>query len=180
MHHIRKMYCQKFTFKFIALAYQILQAKPVLSPGLISLHYSEFVGNKHSNVPAVSGPSVAVGPRNNIPAGPPLIGPAWVDDALPVVLLASSCRLGTKQTTKNICNNHLLIPWLNTVVFNKLSDYKRKIEDIRLDTFKLKLQISTSLFYAFTENIFAVVYHVGTARSWDAVQSALKRICLYF
>jgi len=34
-----------------------------------------FVSNKHSNFPSVSGPFVAVGPRNYVPtAGPPLIG----------------------------------------------------------------------------------------------------------
>ena len=72
-----KMHCQQFTFKSITLAHQILQVKPVFSPGSISLRYCEFVSNKHSNFPSVSGPSVAVGPRNNVPAGPPLIGPAW-------------------------------------------------------------------------------------------------------
>ena len=71
MHHIRKMHSQQFTLKYITLAYQIFQAKPVLSPGSISLHYSEFVSNKRSNVSSVSGPSVAVGTRNNVPAGPP-------------------------------------------------------------------------------------------------------------
>jgi len=44
-------------------------AKPVLSPGLISLHYSEFASNKHSNDSSVLGPSVTVGPRNNVLAG---------------------------------------------------------------------------------------------------------------
>jgi len=36
----------------------------------ISLHYSEFVSDKNSNVPSVSGLSVAVGRRNNVHAGP--------------------------------------------------------------------------------------------------------------
>jgi len=62
---------------YITLAYQILWAKTVLSPGLILLHYSEFVSNKQSNVPLASCPSVAVGPRNNVPARPPLIGPNY-------------------------------------------------------------------------------------------------------
>ena len=75
MHHIRKMHCQQFTLKYITLPYQILWAKPILSPGLISLHYSEFVSNKQSNVSPVSGPFVAVGPRTNVPAGPPFISP---------------------------------------------------------------------------------------------------------
>jgi len=64
------MHCQQFTLKCITLAYQIVHAKPVLLPGLISLHYSEFVSNKHSIVPSVSGLSVAAGPQNNVPVGP--------------------------------------------------------------------------------------------------------------
>jgi len=76
MHHIRKMHCQQFTLKYITMDYQILSAKPVLSQGLISLHYSEFVANKHSNIFSVSGPSVAAGPRNSVPAGPPLHRPS--------------------------------------------------------------------------------------------------------
>jgi len=32
---------------------------------------SSLLVTKHSNVPSVSGPSVAVGPWNNVPAGPP-------------------------------------------------------------------------------------------------------------
>jgi len=75
MQHIRKMHCQHFILKYITLDCSIVQAKPVLSPGLISLHYSEFVSNKHSTIPSVSGLSVAIEPRNNVPAGPPLIGP---------------------------------------------------------------------------------------------------------
>ena len=43
--------------KYTTLACQTLQAKPVLSLGLIFLHYSEFVSNKHSNVPSVSASS---------------------------------------------------------------------------------------------------------------------------
>ena len=51
MHHIKKMHCQQFTLK-ITLACQ--------NP----LGQTSFIG-----------PSIAAGPRNNVPAGPPLIGP---------------------------------------------------------------------------------------------------------
>jgi len=70
MHHIKKIHCQQFTLKYFLLGYQILYAKPVLSLGLISLHYSKFVSNKHLNVPSVLGPSLVVRPRNNVPPGP--------------------------------------------------------------------------------------------------------------
>jgi len=59
---------------------QILEAKPVLSSGLILLRYSEFVefvSNKHPNVPSVPGPCAAVGLRNNVPAGPPSHRPCY-------------------------------------------------------------------------------------------------------
>jgi len=69
MHHIRKMHCQQITLNYITLAYEILQAKPVLSPGLISKRYFEFVRNKHSNIPSVWGPGTMY------LLDPPLIGP---------------------------------------------------------------------------------------------------------
>jgi len=74
MLHIRIMHCQQFTLKYIKIAYKIVQSTPVLSPGSMSLHYSEFVSNKHSIVPSVSGPSVADGLRNNVHVGPPSYG----------------------------------------------------------------------------------------------------------
>jgi len=60
MQPIKKILCQQFTLKYITQAYQLLQVKPVLSSGSISLHYSEFVSNKHSNVVSVSSPSPVV------------------------------------------------------------------------------------------------------------------------
>jgi len=44
MYHIWKIHCQQVTLKYITPSYQI----PVLQLELISLHYFEFVSNKHS------------------------------------------------------------------------------------------------------------------------------------
>jgi len=86
MHRIRKMHCQQFTLKYITLAYRILQAKPALPPGLISLYYSEFVSNKHSNFLSVSGPSIAVEPRNDVPAAPPSNRPCTLKSLMNLLL----------------------------------------------------------------------------------------------
>jgi len=93
MHHIRKMHCQQFTIKYITRAYQILQTKPVLLPGLISPHYSEFVSNIHSNISSVSGPSVAVGPWNNVAGGPPSHRPCLGLLVIQTVLVWKSVEL---------------------------------------------------------------------------------------
>jgi len=67
--------------------------------GSISLHYFEFVSNKYSNVSSVSGPSIAVRPQNNVPAGPPSHRPC--KDLLKRMFVASRFdQLGISQTSR--------------------------------------------------------------------------------
>ena len=53
MHRIRKMHRQQFTLKYIILLTKSFRPNQFYHrAGLISLHYSEWVSNKHSIVPS--------------------------------------------------------------------------------------------------------------------------------
>ena len=75
MHNIRKMHCQAIHIEIHHTSLPNPSGQTSLSQGLISLHNSEFASNRHPNVPLVSGPSVAAGSRNSVPAGLPSHGP---------------------------------------------------------------------------------------------------------